>query len=83
MYRQRLGGWLITAGHHLARWRIEAPMYAHMYRQQLASWIGSRAPGWGVLSFIQSVMSANRPIPVKDTLRAPSAAAPSARDDLK
>jgi hypothetical protein len=54
-----------------------------MYRQQLASWIGSRAPGWGVLTFIRSVMSGNRPIPVKGTLRAASAAEPSARDDLK
>jgi glycosyltransferase involved in cell wall biosynthesis len=83
MYRQRLGGWLITAGHHMARWRIEVPMYAQMYRQQLASWIGSRAPGWGVLSFIQSVMSGHRPIPVRGALLAPSAAEPSARDDLK
>jgi hypothetical protein len=60
MYRQRSGasisgllamirGRAITARFWLARWRIEAPMHALMYRQQFASWIGSHAPGWGAL----------------------------------
>jgi len=60
VYRQRLisvtsdllasiRGRVITARLRLARLRIEAPMYARMYRHQLTSWIGSHAPGWGVL----------------------------------
>lgn len=32
------------------RRRIELPMYARMYRDQLMSWIGSHSPGWGVMA---------------------------------
>lgn len=93
MYRQQLvaaiqafvapiRGGLITARLRLARWRLEAPMYARMYRHQLSSWLGSRAPGWGVLRRLAGLKRRLLPKSLLET--APYAAVePVVRDEVK
>ncbi|MBR0829716.1 glycosyltransferase family 4 protein [Bradyrhizobium manausense] len=94
MYRQRLvaailavvapiRGRLITACFRLTRWRLEAPMYTRMYRHQLASWLGSRAPGWGVLRRLAGLKRRLLPKPLLETASYAPAVEPAVRDEVK
>jgi len=75
-------GPVTTARFRLVRWRVEAPMYVRMYRHQLASWVGERAPGWGILRRLANLTGA---VPSKGASDNPSRALcvePPVRDQI-
>jgi len=74
---------VITARFQLMRWRMEAPMYLRMYRHQLASWVGGKAPGWGILRRIATITRGGQPVGLSAGPSRTTCAERPVRDDTK